>query len=197
MPIKKTTFQLDFPLDLPEPEQVTPYEAKLRRAAAHQAFESAEEKPTWYEDYIFLRENGWPFRVAVYIAWASTPRSARWPKHLYELGDLLGVSWRQIHKWRRKNPAIDETVAAMQAEYLMRHRADVIASLIRNASDDDYKNIPAKRLFFQLTGDLGDGSDITLRTAPVTGDELAEARAKALEEEQARFGDLEDDDSAE
>ncbi len=64
------------------------------------------------QDYQMLRDQCWPWRVAAYIAWASSPRVGRQPHTQMELAkQILGLtSDRVINTWRKKNPAIDEIV---------------------------------------------------------------------------------------
>jgi hypothetical protein len=110
--------------------------------------------PAYYEVFLDLLDGGWPPRVAAYIAWASSPRLNRWPKTQDELAQLLGLtSDRQFTKWRRNNTAIDNLIAKLQIEPLLKHRADVFSALIESASAPDYKNHPDRRLFTEITGD--------------------------------------------
>lgn len=110
--------------------------------------------PAYYEVFLDLRDGGWPPRIAAYIAWASSPRQNRWPKTQDELARLLGLtSDRQFTKWRRANKAIDDLIAKLQIEPLLKHRADVFNALIESASTPDYKNQPDRKLFLEITGD--------------------------------------------
>jgi hypothetical protein len=110
--------------------------------------------PAYYEVYLDLRDGGWPPRIAAYIAWASSPRQNRWPKTQDELALLLGLtSDRQFTKWRRANKAIDDLIAKLQIEPLLKHRADVFTALITSASTPDYKNQPDRKLYLEITGD--------------------------------------------
>ncbi len=129
-------------------------EARLRSEAARQLLEISTEQD-WMTDYHRLRDAGWPWRVAAYIAWASSPRIGRQPGTLAELAtQVLGLtSGRQVHHWRETNPAIDEVVATLQAAPLMEHRADVFRALALSASDSDHRSNPDRKLFLELTGD--------------------------------------------
>jgi hypothetical protein len=133
----------------------TPEEARLRSETAREAMESGKSGG-WMEDYFALRDAGWPWRVAVYIAWASSPRIGRKPESIRELAvDVLGLTGpRQIHHWRETNPAIDEVVATLQAAPLMEHRRDVFEALAKAASDPDHRNNPDRRLALEMTGDF-------------------------------------------
>lgn len=44
-----------------------------------------ERQPQWWGLFQELRDGGWPWRVAVYIAWAAQPRRNRWPVTQEEL----------------------------------------------------------------------------------------------------------------
>lgn len=187
--------QLALKLDLAEVEVdgLPMDEARIRSEAARAALEKSVRAP-WLEEYLKLREGGWPWRQAAYIAWASTPRDGRNPKTQDELArDYLGLTTdRAISTWRRRNPAILEMIAILQAAPLWEQRADHFKALNDGAAraGNDYKffnhlklamemrgdYIPASRLSAELrkkiTGDLSDLSD----------EDLA-ALAKALEVE--------------
>lgn len=109
----------------------------------------------WFESYTALRRDGWTWRLAAYIAWASCPVKGRWPATVAELAtNVLGLrSDRVIRKWRVKRPEIDERVGMLQVEPLLKHRADVIAALIEVAETPDPKAHQDRRLYFEMTGD--------------------------------------------
>lgn len=152
-----------------EPGWVDPAEAHMRSELARKAEESRQkakidaaasgEKPgavsDWSEDYLRLRDNGWPWRVSAYISWAASPKRDRWPKSVEDLAtEVLGLtSARVIYTWRKKNKAIDEVVSLMQAAPLLEHRRDVIQALITAASDPDHRSNPDRKLLFEMTGD--------------------------------------------
>lgn len=157
MPIQKPEYQLTFSLELEEVSSdgvVSPDEARLRSETARQALEGKSDLK-WLEEYSRLREGGWDWRVAAYIAWASSPRGSRTPKTQDELARVhLGLtSDRAIATWRKKNPAIDEMVAMLQASPLWDARAEVFAALTENATKPDYKTHNDRKLFLELTGD--------------------------------------------
>jgi hypothetical protein len=133
----------------------SPDEARLRSEAARQLLEIGELKQAWMEEYLQLRTAGWPWRVAAYIAWASSPRIGRAPGSIDELAkNVLGLTGpRQIHHWRETNPAIDEVVGVLQAAPLMAHRRDVLEALAKSASDSDHRSNPDRKLFLEITGD--------------------------------------------
>ncbi len=157
-----TIEQLALGLDLDEGERsnegfVSPDEARRRSMTARQALGMAgqEEPPQWFEQYQSLLAAGWPWRVACYIAWAASPKMNRWPKTQEDLArEVLGLtSDRQIGTWRKKNAAIDEVIAILQAAPLMEHRADVFRALAISASNADHRSNPDRKLFLELTGD--------------------------------------------
>jgi hypothetical protein len=175
------------PVDRSEVGYVSPEEARLRSEAARAALALTDtaEAPAWWEQYQALLDAGWPWRVACYIAWASSPRQARWPKTQDELArQVLGLtSDRQIATWRAKNPAIDELIASLQALPLMDHRADVFRALAVSASTHDHRNNPDRKLFLELTGDYSPRSEVTVNRG--IGDaadlgELSEAELDAI-----------------
>lgn len=147
-----------------EDKFISPDEARLRSEAARQALEVLSAKrpenidvwpPEWLETYHQLMAAKWPWRIAAYIAWASSPKKKRWPKTQAELSThVLGLnSPRQITTWREKNPAIDETIATLQVAPMMEHRADVFEALVASASDTDHRSNPDRKLYFEMIGE--------------------------------------------
>jgi hypothetical protein len=110
----------------------------------------------WAEDFYFLLDHGWPWRVAVYIAWAGGPKMGRWPRTQEELAhQVLGLtSDRQIAKWRSENPAIDEMIGMMQAMPLLSHRRDMFEALATSASNPSSKGAQDRKLGFAMLGDF-------------------------------------------
>ena len=136
---------------------VSPEEAWLRSATARSVLDKGEhpEQPGWMAEYQKLRAAGWPWRIAVFIAWAASPRGSRWPRTQDELArEVLGLaSDRVIHTWRKKNPTIDETIALVQAAPLMAHRRDILEALIESALNPNYKNHPDRKLALEMLND--------------------------------------------
>ena len=161
MPIPKVTYQLPPALDLPEPEEdvaITKDEVQARSERARKLLEAMFGKigaPRWLDDYFELCKGGWPWRVAAYIAWASTPRGSREPKTQEDLAkNHLGLaSDRAIITWRKKNPAIDEVVRMMQAGPLFKHRAEIFTALVAVAVKPEYKSHNDRKLALELMGD--------------------------------------------
>jgi hypothetical protein len=120
-----------------------------------------EEKPMpnnlllWGEDFYRLLDAGWPWRVAAYIAWASSPKARRFPKTQEKLStEFLGLtSDRNICEWRKKNPAIDEMIGIMQSAPLLDHRRDVFEALIESASDPSFHGAQDRKTLLTMTGD--------------------------------------------
>lgn len=174
MPLQKPDFQLQLELDLelgPTEEGVgnsalSGQEIRLRAETARGLLDGTESKegaPGWMDEYFNLREGGWPWRVAAYIAWASSPREGREPKTQDELAKrFLGLtSDRAIATWRKKNPVIDETVAIMQASILFKNRTEIYAALIAVATEHNYKSHNDRKLALELMGDYVPSSKIT------------------------------------
>lgn len=151
--------QLALELDISDEDRreggyVSPEEARRRSQAARQAL-SGNETPGWFDQYQELLNNGWPWRVACYIAWAASPKIGRWPKTQDELArSVLGLtSDRQIATWRKRNPGIDELISVLQALPLMEYRADAFLALGQSAADPDHRHKPDRQLLFEMTGD--------------------------------------------
>jgi hypothetical protein len=160
MPIPKLTYQLQLNLDLPEPEPdgMSQEEVRLRSETARKALESLFGKlgsPRWLDEYMELVKGGWHWRVAAYIAWASSPRANREPKTQDQLAKLhLGLSSdRVIATWRKRNPAIDEMVRVLQAAPLLKHRAEIFTALAAVAVKPEYKSHSDRKLALELMGD--------------------------------------------
>ena len=159
MPIQKPDYQLMFDLDLPDlvdtgKDHLSVEEIRLRSETARQLLEKRVELK-WLEEYSRLRDGNWDWRVAAYIAWASSPRANRNPRTQDELAiNYLGLtSARAISTWRKKNHAIDEMVALLQSSPLWDYRAEVFQALTANAVKPDYKTHNDRKLFLELTGD--------------------------------------------
>lgn len=137
-----------------ETEGISPEEAARISAESRQAFEILDaNEVSWADEYFALRAEGWPWRVACYIAWASTPRQGRWPETLAGLASVLGLkSTRSIRRWREKNPEIDARVATLVARPLLEARADVLEALVDVATTPEAKCHPDRKLFLEMTG---------------------------------------------
>jgi hypothetical protein len=109
----------------------------------------------WWADYLALRERGWDWRKAVYIAWSASPKKTRLPETQAELAqNVLGLSSAQvISRWRNADQTIDDTIAELQAAPLMRHRRDIFDALIASASDPDPKSHADRKLALEMMGD--------------------------------------------
>lgn len=93
----------------------------------------------WWETYRELRDAGWDWRRAVYIAWSVLPKHRRWPGTVEELAKLvLGLqSARVIRKWREENPAIDVAIEQAKLGMLGGHLADVLEAWVSVAGMHD------------------------------------------------------------
>src|SRR5574340_577052 len=122
MPIEKPDYtlpegfqQLALDLEVEEVEGsgVSEQERRLRSETARAALEAKKpEDIPWLEDYLRLREGGWPWRQSAFIAWSSQPHGRRVPSKQDDLARMLGLtSDRAFSTWRKKNPAIDETIS--------------------------------------------------------------------------------------
>ncbi len=213
--------QLALGLDLPEPEEeaglsredvqrislaaMSKLEAEssshsLRSGAVKLKGESSKLKgdkdSTWLGDYLRLKELGFTWRVAAYIAWEASPKGSRWPGSVTELAtEVLGLkSPRVIYTWRKKNPAIDEIISVMQTEPLYEHRRDVIEALIAVASDPDYKGHSDRRLFFEMIGDYVPRSQVDLGKKKLADDDLSEMSDEELRRLTERLSSSSQDD---
>ena len=216
---KWNELQLGFDLDLDEVAEdaiersISPEEARLISEAARQVFENRqssilslapdvelEETEGWYRDYVRLREQGWPWRIAAYIAWAASPKLSRWPSTLSKLAtEVLGLRGpRTIHNWRKKHPSLDSVVGMLQTAPLFEHRRDVINALIEMARTPDYKAFNDRKLFLELMGDYVPKSQLSLKNSGKANDlsELSDAELDLLAGEIAERKVLLEDDDA-
>jgi hypothetical protein len=169
MPISKPNFNLDdeykqiaLDLELPEVESdgVSIEEARLRSEAGRSALsllKGNREQAPWFERFETLTDSGWPWRQAVYIAWASMPKDGRKPETQDELAKkyLNLTSDRAIITWRKKNPAINTMIGILQSSELWEYRADWFKNLVQGMqkAGSDYKYFNHLKLYGEVTGD--------------------------------------------
>jgi len=151
-------------------------ETESERRRLH--YEAGGDNPA----YVALRAAGWRWEVAVYIVWSSMPKTLREPRTQGELArDVLGLaSDRVIGTWRRRNPAIDEAVARLQAQALLDARGAIMEALVESATNPDHKNHPDRRLALEMLGDYTPRQDVTAKIGPVAVDEMDEAELLAI-----------------
>lgn len=186
--------QIALDLDLPEVETegLSIDDARLRSESGRAALnilKGTNEQPIWYERFEMLINGGWPWRQAVYIAWASMPKEGRKP----DTQDQLAVQFlnlnsdRAISTWRKKNPAIDTMVAVLQSSELWDYRADAFKNLIDGMAraGGDYKFFNHLKLFLEMSGDyipLTQLSAVLKRKADGTPAEADEETLRMLEQ---------------
>ena len=134
----------------------------------------AKEKITWWDTYQQLLNSKWPWRIACFVAWASSPKLNRWPKTQDEFAQqVLGLtSDRVIATWRKKSPDIDGAISLLQSATMLEHRADVIKALVESASNSDHRSNPDRKLFFEMTGDYVPRSRVDVK-AEIGDDEMS------------------------
>lgn len=107
----------------------------------------------WSDTYSALLEEGWEWRKAAYIAWASLPATTRQPKTVADFAGMVGLrSAKAIRRWRMTNKAIDLQVQKLSLSNLLDSAPAVVEALIESASDSNYKSAPDRKLFFEMTG---------------------------------------------
>jgi len=154
------------PENVPGQASSREYKARLdslleaRRAKPElQLQEAAKEPAPWEEFWRDLMEERdkdgkrrWDWRKALYIAWHCVPTSKRWPKHKYELMDLLGVNDATARKWRQGDPEIDERIASGPKALLAGHVANVLDALVTVATKAEAQSHQDRKLFLELAG---------------------------------------------
>ena len=167
-----------------EERGISPEQARQISAAARQQLEvgRAGKLPEWHGEYLMLIEQGWPWRVATYIAWAISPKIGRKPETLKELAEtVLGLkSPRVISNWRKKYPSIDAVISYMQAKAVWEFRPDAFKALVENATRPDYKTFNDRKLFFEMTGDYIPKSQVHLGDLAKDLSELSDAELDQL-----------------
>lgn len=130
-------------------------EAQLRSRVVRSIFELQAEAEPWMEDYFTLIGEGWSWRQAVYMIWASQPAEQRDPATQFELAtEVLGLtSDRVIREWKAKNPAIEVRIRRLQLSILSKHRVEVLQALANMAKVEDYKAHADRKLFLEMIGD--------------------------------------------
>jgi len=142
-------------------------EAQLRSEVARRIFENAEDAGLWLDDYVQLLAEGWSWRQAVYMLWASQPKAIRQPKTELELAtEVLGLaSARLIRQWKQDNPAMETIIRKLQITTLGKARAEVLDALIESATTPSYRNYRDRELFLKITGDYVPRERVDVGTA--------------------------------
>ena len=159
--------------------------SQARSEESRALFEARFGVAPWMDDYWELLAEGWPWRQAVYMVWASLPRNRRAPAPGTQgemATQLLGLtSDRVIRTWRERNPALDVRVGTLTRAMLLKARSDIISALIESASSPNPRSHADRKMALEMTGDYvqrqvieqaGLGTDLSA----VPEDELA-ARA--------------------
>jgi hypothetical protein len=129
-------------------------EVQARLMAARVAL-GLKEDPPYFEQFNRLYNSGVPWRIAMFVAWASIPKDQRQPATQDAFArETLGLtSDRRIAEWRKKYP-IDQMIADLQGEMLMQWRPGVFYAIGWGASQHDYKAAAQQRLYVELTRDM-------------------------------------------
>lgn len=137
----------------------------------------------WWDTYQQLLNSKWPWRIACFVAWASSPKLNRWPKTQDEFAQkVLGLtSDRVIATWRKKSPDIDGAISLLQSATMLEHRADVIKALVESASNSDHRSNPDRKLFFEMTGDYVPRSRVDLNTDPGEDEMKSKSESELME----------------
>ena len=181
--LEKPVYQLPLGLDLVGIEEAAQLDEKFSSEAALTALATLrmmakdasgkviEVSPRWMDLYKRLIENGWKWRVAVYIAWAAQPKKYRWPETQEELAiNCLGLtSDRAIATWRKRNGTIDETILMLQGSIIFDALPDALNAMVEVATEADYKGHADRKLMFEMGGIYTPSSKITAEIAKKLG----------------------------
>ena len=129
-------------------------EARLQSERARLMFQDSGEHAAWLDDYFALVNEGWSWRQAVYMIWASQPKP-RTPVTEMELArEVLGLgSARPIRNWKADNPQMILRIQKLQLTTLGKARGEVLAALVESATTASYRNYRDRELFLKMTGD--------------------------------------------
>ena len=168
---------------LPGMEQAArnPYdEAQLLSEQARAMFESGDGAVAWLDDYFALQVDGWSWRQAVYIIWASQPKATRVPGTESELAvQVLGLaSSRAIRVWKQENPQLELRIHKQQMLELGRNRAEVLAALGESAATPSYRNYRDRELYLKIHGIYKPTERVEVGL--LSGEELEEMSAEEL-----------------
>jgi len=187
MALEKPVYQLVLPLEGVEEAieadlHLSAEEVRSRSEAAMSTLSALRmndegglmKTPRWMDLYKRLHEGGWPWRVAVYIAWAAQPKKYRWPESQEELAEqCLGLtSDRAISTWRKRNPAIDNTVAMLQGAMIFDALPDAYDAMITVATNPEYKGHNDRKLLFEMAGVYTPRISAELKRRGLTVDDL-------------------------
>lgn len=170
-------------------QPLTVVEIREREMASREALKDRildGELPSWADMYHRLIQAGWKWRIAAYVAWASTPSIGRYPETLDKLAkEVLGLtSPRAIFDWRKKYPSIDQMIADLQADDLLDARADVFRTLKLMARTPDYKNVKYTQIYLEMIGAYIPTSKLAaeLKRRGITPDDLSDMSDAQLRE---------------
>lgn len=155
-------------------------EAALLSEQARLFFEM-EACAGWLDEYYALIAEGWSWRQAVYMIWASQPKPARVPATEVELAtQVLGLSSaRVIRKWKTENPHMEVRLRKLSLATLGKARAEVLEALVESATTPSYRNYRDRELFLKLTGDYVPRERLDVGE-PATEQDLASLSAEEL-----------------
>jgi hypothetical protein len=142
--------------------------AGLERAGLEPAptKEGGEVAFDWYPRYEYLTRLGWPWRVAVYIAWSTMPKKYRVPETQDKLAvELLGLtSDRVIMMWKQRHPQIEQIIRDFAADPLLAHLGEVMSALTASAANPSHRNYQDRKVFLEMTNKYRPQQDVTVRT---------------------------------
>jgi len=155
-------------------------EAQLRSEEAQKLYEARWGDAAWMDDYWQLRAEGWTWRQAAYMVWASLPKEQRQPKTQGELARReLGLSSdRAIRKWKQDNPAIELRIRELTVSALAKARVEIYAALIQAASNPNPRCHADRKLALEMMGDYVPKQKVTVGAE--LPDDLAELDVETL-----------------
>lgn len=125
------------------------------QVAVHEAEQTQRpdvERIDWWQEYLALRAEGWDWRKASFIAWASAPTDRRWPATQDELArKVLGLtSDRVISKWRLDDPAMQKRIEEMRVMPFTDRLRDVIDATVAVALKRDGTGFNDRRMILEI-----------------------------------------------
>jgi hypothetical protein len=129
-------------------------EALIASERARLMFEDDAAHAEWLDSYFALIAEGWSWRQAVYMIWASQPKPRTPATEKALATQVLGLtSARSIRTWKAENPHMELRIRKLSLAALGHARNEVLQALIESAQTPSYRNYRDRELFLKMTRD--------------------------------------------
>lgn len=105
----------------------------------------------WLDSYLDLRAAGLDWRKAAFAAWTNAPKSARQPRTMKELAELLNLKSEQVfYKWQQAAWFRETGVDKLRQMIFQKFIGDVDRKTVHAAMvEDGSAGVAARRLFYE------------------------------------------------